>query len=43
MMPSQISVKLLRRFDVDLCTEGMPEAFMLVGWAREQEVIDVDH
>ena len=42
MMSPQISVKLLRRFGVNLRAEGVPESLVLMFWAREQEVININ-
>ena len=42
-MPSQVSVKVLRRLDIDLRAEGFPEAIVLVVRTREQQVVNVDN
>ena len=41
VMSPQVSVEDFRRFGVNLCAESLPESLMLMGWAREQEVIYV--
>ena len=42
-MPSQVSVKVLRRLDINLRAEGFPKAIVLVVRTREQQVVNVDN
>ena len=41
VVPSQVSVEVLWRLDIDLRAEGFPEAIVLVVRTREQEIIHV--